>query len=232
MRYAVLGTGAVGRALAGKLASLGHEVAVGTRDPEATLARVGADAHGNPPVGEWLADHPQVRLLAFADAAESAEVVVNATAGVDSLRALEAAGRDRLAGKILIDVSNPLDFSRGMPPHLDPVDTDSLGERIQRTFPEAKVVKTLNTMNAQIMVDPSRVPGAHDVFVSGDDDGAKKTVAQLLMSFGWPEESVIDLGDITSARGAEMVLPIWLRLMGSLGHLDFNFHIQSARPRA
>ena len=232
MRYAILGTGAAGRTLAAKLASLGHEVAVGTRDPGATLARAGDDSLGNPPFGRWLAERPQVRLLAFADASEFGDTVVNATAGNVSLHALEAAGRDRLAGKIVIDVANPLDFTQGMPPVLSPVNTDSLGERIQRAFPESKVVKTLNTMNARIMVEPSRVPGAHNVFVSGDDDGAKKGVTQLLVSFGWPEESVIDLGDITSARGAEMVLPIWLRLWGALGHTDFNFHVQGARTRA
>ena len=126
-------------------------------------------------------------------------------------------------------MANPLDFSAGMPPTLDPVDTDSLGERIQRAFPEARVVKTLNTMNCFVMVDPARVAGEHSVFVSGDDTGAKKAVTALLGSLGRPEASVIDLGDITSARGAEMVLPIWLRLYGTLGHGDFNFHVQGFR---
>ncbi|MFC8275444.1 NADPH-dependent F420 reductase [Streptomyces sp. NPDC057271] len=232
MRYAVLGTGVVGRTLTGKLTSLGHEVAIGTRDVEATLARTESDAYGNPPISQWLAAHPRVRLLSFTDAAAFGETVLNATAGAVSLQALQAAGRDNLAGKILIDIANPLDFSQGMPPSLNPVNTDSLGEQIQRAFPEARVVKTLNTMNALVMVEPSRVAGAHHAFVSGDDTGAKESVTELLTSFGWPEGSVIDLGDIGTARGAEMLLPIWLRLYGALGHVDFNFHIQGARPGA
>ncbi|WP_055713693.1 NADPH-dependent F420 reductase [Streptomyces torulosus] len=232
MRYAVLGTGVVGRTIAGKLSSLGHEVVVGTRDPQATLARTEPDGYGNPPYARWQAEHPQVRVATFADATASAEAVVNATPGLSTLRVLESAGAANLAGKTVIDIANPLDSSRGMPPSLDPVGDDSLGERIQRAFPEAKVVKTLNTMNARIMVDPARVGGAHTVFVSGDDAGAKGAVRDMLMSFGWPADDIIDLGDITTARGAEMLLPIWLRLYGALGHADFNFHIQGAHRSA
>ncbi|GAA0597067.1 NADPH-dependent F420 reductase [Streptomyces crystallinus] len=228
MRYAVLGTGVVGRTIAAKLASLGHEVAVGTRDPKATLARTEPDGMGNPPFSVWHGEHPGVRVEAFADAGAFGEAVVNTTAGLASLDALGAVGAQALDGKVLIDIANPLDFSRGMPPSLDPVNTDSLGERIQRAFPGARVVKTLNTMNTQVMVDPSRVPGAHNVFLSGDDEDAKKAVAALLVSFGWPRSSIVDLGDITSARGVEMMLPVWLRLMAALGHTDFNFHIQGA----
>ncbi|MFE7761042.1 NADPH-dependent F420 reductase [Streptomyces sp. NPDC057438] len=158
MRYAVLGTGVVGRTIAGKLDSLGHEAVIGTRDPQATLARTEPDAYGNPPYSQWQAEHPQGCLATFADAAAHGEVVVNTTAGVSSL---QAAGAANLAGKLVIDIANPLDFSQGMPPLPAPVNTDSLGERIQRAFPDAKVVKTLNTMNAQIMVDPARVPGEH-----------------------------------------------------------------------
>ncbi|MGC0400470.1 putative dinucleotide-binding enzyme [Streptomyces sp. SAI-126] len=232
MRYAVLGTGVVGRTIAGKLASLGHEAVIGTRDPQATLARTESDGYGNPPYSQWQTEHPQVRLETFADAAAHGEAVVNTTAGLSSLNALKSAGAANLARKVVIDIANPLDFSQGMPPSLDPVNTDSLGERIQRTFPDAKVVKTLNTMNAQIMVDPARVPGAHTVFLSGDDADAKEAVTALLVSFGWPAGGIIDLGDITTARGAEMLLPIWLRLYGALGHVDFNFHIQGAHHSA
>ncbi|GGS89010.1 oxidoreductase [Streptomyces tanashiensis] len=228
MRYAVLGTGIVGRTIAAKVASLGHEVVIGTRDPKATLARTEPDGYGNPPFAQWLALHDRIRLEAFADAASWGETVVNTTAGAGSLQALEAAGATNLAGKVLIDIANPLDFSQGMPPSLKPVNTDSLGEQIQRAFPDSRVVKTLNTMNSQIMVDPTRVPGDHSVFVSGDDPGAKQAVTDLLVSFGWPESSVLDLGDISTARGAEMLLPIWLRLWGSLGHADFNFHVAGA----
>jgi len=229
MRYAVLGTGVVGRTIAAKLATLGHDVLVGTRDPQATLARTEPDGYGNPPLATWLRDHPQVRLATFADAAADAETVVNATSGAGSLDVLTSAGAGNLAGKVLIDIANPLDFSAGMPPSLNPVNTDSLGEQIQRAFPGVKVVKTLNTMNASIMTAPAQVPGEHNVFVSGDDAEAKKAVTELLHSFGWPRESVIDLGDITTARGTEMVLPIWLRLWGALGHPEFNFHIAGAR---
>ncbi|MEU0210869.1 NAD(P)-binding domain-containing protein [Streptomyces canus] len=229
MRYAVLGTGIVGRTLACKLVSLGHDVVIGTRDAGATLARTEPDGMGNPPFAQWHADHAQVRLETFEEAAAYGDTVVNTTAGERSLDALQAAGASHLSGKVLIDVANPLDFSAGRPT-LDPVNTDSLGERVQRAFPDAKVVKTLNTMNCFVMVEPARVAGEHTVFVSGDDTGAKKAVTALLGSFGWPEASVIDLGDITTARGVEMLLPIWLHLYGTLGHGDFNFHIQGARP--
>jgi len=224
MRFAILGTGMVGQALAGRLDELGHDVAVGTRDPEATRTRTEPDQMGNPGPGRWFAAHPSITLATFGDAAASAELVVNATNGGASLQALEAAGRENLAGKVLIDIANPLDFSRGMPPTLFVKDTDSLGEQIQRAFPDAKVVKTLNTMNAHLMAHPKQLAdGDHSVFVSGDDAGAKQTVTDLLTSMGHTD--VIDLGDISTARGAEMVLPIWLRLWGSLGTPAFNFKI-------
>ncbi|MEC4571978.1 NADPH-dependent F420 reductase [Streptomyces virginiae] len=220
MRYAVLGTGIVGRTVAARLDSLGHRVVIGTRDPGATLGRA--------EYSDWQEVHPEVGLAGFAEAARDGEVLVNATGGQVSVAALTAADAAHLDGKILIDIANPLDFSGGFPPGLDPVDDDSLGELLQRTFPGLRVVKTLNTMNCQIMVDPARVAGEHHVFVSGEDADAKKAVRELLHSFGWPEASVIDLGGIETARGTEMLLPVWLRLMSALGHTDFNFHIQGA----
>lgn len=220
MRYAILGTGVVGRTVATRLASLGHEVVIGTRDPEATLART--------EYATWQEAHPAVALATFPEAARQGDTLVNATGGRVSVEALTEADAAHLGGKILIDVANPLDFSRGFPPSLDPVDTDSLGELIQRTFPQLRVVKTLNTMHCQVMVDPARVPGEHTVFLSGEDADAKKTVHALLTSFGWPDSSILDLGGIETARGTEMLLPIWLRLMGALGHTDFNFHVQGA----
>lgn len=231
MLYGVLGTGMVGRTLAGKLLSLSHEVVMGTRDPDATLARTEPDRAGNPPFAAWHRTRPEVRLARFDEAAAAAGAVVNATTGVRSLDALAAAGAANLADKVLVDVANPLDFSRGMPPSLDPVGDDSLAERIQRAFPGSRVVKTLNTMNCRVMVDPGRVAGEHNVFVSGDDAEAKKHVTGLLLSFGWPPAAIIDLGDLTTARGTEMLLPLWLRLAGAVGHTDFNFHIQGAHPR-
>ena len=221
MKIAVLGTGIVGRTIAGKLAELGHEVVVGTRDPAETLARTDSDAMGNPPFMTWSEAHPDVALATLADAAAGGELVVNATNGAGSIPALEAAGEDNLAGKVLIDTSNPLDFSQGMPPSLFVCNTDSLGEQIQRRFPEARVVKTLNTTNTSLMVDPGQLAGGdHTVFVSGDDADAKAAATDLLRSFGWTD--VVDLGDITTARGAEMYLPLWLRMFGALGTPVFS----------
>jgi predicted dinucleotide-binding enzyme len=232
MHYAVLGTGAVGRTVAAKLVSLGEEAVIGTRDPRDTLARTEIDDYGNVPFAAWLRENPAVRLGTFAEAAAAGEVVVNACAGAVSLAVLTAAGAGNLAGKVLIDIANPLDFSHGQPPSLDPVNTDSLAEQIQARFPDAKVVKALNCMNIAVGVDPSRVPGEHTTFIAGDDAGAKKAVTDLLVAFGWPPAAVIDLGDITAARGTEMVLPLWLRLWGTLGHPDFNIHIAGARRAA
>ena len=224
MRIAVLGTGSVGQTLAGRLAELGHQVTVGTRDVASTMARTEPDAMGNPPFGVWASRHPAVVLVPFAGAADGAELIVNATSGNVSIAALEATGRDNLTGKIVLDVANALDFSRGFPPTLFVKDTDSLGEQIQAAFPRTRVVKALNTMTAALMVNPGALAnGDHSVFVSGNDADAKKTVTGLLESFGHTD--VIDLGDLSSARGAEMILPIWLRLMGSLNTPMFNFKI-------
>ena len=163
-------------------------------------------------------------LATFGEAAAHGEMVVNATAGAVSLEALDMAGEEYLTGKVLVDISNPLDFSEGMPPTLSVSNTDSLGEQIQRRFPEAKVVKTLHTMNAYLMVDPAQLAGGeHTVFVCGDDAEAKEAVSELLRSFGWTD--IIDLGDISTARGTEMLLPIWVRLFGALQKPIFNFKI-------
>ena len=224
MRFGILGTGVVGKTIAARLAGLEHEVIVGTRNPEETLSRTEPDPYGNPPFSAWQEEHPEVRLGTFGEAAAHGEMVVNATAGAVSLEALELAGEANLNGKVLIDVSNPLDFSRGMPPTLSVSNTDSLGEQIQRRFVEARVVKSLHTMNAYLMVDPAQLAGAdHTVFVGGNDPEAKAAVADLLRSFGWAD--IIDLGDITTARGTEMMLPVWLRLFGALQKPVFNFKI-------
>jgi len=224
MRFGILGTGVVGKTIAARLDGMGHEVMVGTRDPQETLSRTEPDQYGNPSFSAWQQEHQGVRLDTFGEVATHGEMVVNATAGAVSLQALELAGEDNLNGKILIDISNPLDFSQGMPPTLSVSNTDSLGEQIQRRFPEAKVVKTLHTMNAYLMVDPAQLAGAdHTVFVCGDDPEAKAKVTELLQSLGWTD--IIDLGDITTARGTEMLLPIWLRLFGALQKPIFNFKI-------
>ena len=161
----------------------------------------------------------------FSDAAAFGEVVLNCTGGAVALEALAAAGEANLDGKTLLDVSNPLDFSQGMPPTLAVCNTDSVGEQIQRAFPGARVVKSLNTVNCEVMVDPAIVPGEHDLFVCGNDDGAKAQVRELLRSFGWPDERILDLGDISAARGLEMYLPLWLRLFGTFGTGHFNIHV-------
>ena len=224
MNIAVFGTGTVGPAVAAALVALGHDVVIGTRDPEATLARTEAGPMGGVPFAQWHAEHPGIRLTTFADAAAGADLIVNATNGSGSLPALTAAGEANLAGKVIMDIANPLDFSQGFPPSLDPVNTDSLGEQLQRAFPAARVVKTLNTMNASVMVDPGSVAGGdHSVFVSGNDADAKAKVSGLLADLG--HRDIIDLGDITTARGTEMLLPVWLRLWGALGNADFNFKI-------
>ena len=228
MKIAVMGTGPVGQALAGKLSELGHQVTVGTRDPEETLARTEPDYMGNPPFKAWMDAHPQVGLATPAEAAGEAELVVNATNGAGSLAMLEAAGEQNLAGKVLVDVANPLDFSQGLPPSLFVSNTDSLGEQIQRRLPETRVVKALNTMNCEVMVDPSKVPGEHDVFLCGEDEAAKQQVTELLRSFGWRAERIRDLGAISSARGTEMYLPLWLRLWGAVGTGYFNIAVVHA----
>jgi predicted dinucleotide-binding enzyme len=228
MKFAVLGTGIVGRTLAGKLAELGHDVVVGTRDPEQTLARTEGDAMGNPPYADWQREYTDVRLVPFAEAGLHGEVVVNATAGAGSVAALEAAGADNLAGKVIVDVANPLDFSQGFPPTLSVCNDDSLAEQIQRAFPAARVVKTLNTINCRLMVEPVRVPGRHQIFVAGEDAAAKETVRGLLSEFGWSDDSVIDLGGIRAARGAEMYLPLWLSILGLTGSGDFNIAVVRA----
>jgi predicted dinucleotide-binding enzyme len=215
MRIGVLGTGSVGRTIATGLVELEHDVTMGSRSAESEALR------------EWLSGAgDSASGGSFSEAAAGAELVFNCTAGEASLEALAAAGAENLAGKVLVDVANPLDFSHGMPPTLSVCNDDSLGERIQATFPEAKVVKALNTINAKVMTDPGRLPGAHNVFICGDDGGAKAAVSELLQSFGWPQGSIVDLGDVTAARGTEMYLPLWLRLMGALGTADFNIQIR------
>jgi 8-hydroxy-5-deazaflavin:NADPH oxidoreductase len=198
VRIGVLGTGVVGTTIAGKLRELGHDVLIGSRT-------AGEDA------------------VPFADAAAHGELVFNCTNGAASLEALQAAGAENLAGKVLVDVSNPLSGSQEAP--LFVTNDDSLGEQIQRAFPETKVVKSLHTVNAAVMVDPARVRGEHDIFVCGNDAGAKAQVAELLQSFGWPAEHILDLGEISAARGTEMYIALWLCLWRAAGSADFNIRV-------
>ena len=226
MKIGILGTGMVGQTFATTLLAKGNDVMMGTRDVANALTKPGNPAMGTPAFADWHTANPGVRLGTFADAAAFGELLINVTSGGGSLAALAAAGADNLGDKVLLDVANPLDFSKGMPPTLSIVNDDSLGETIQRQFPELKVVKTLNTMTASIMVNPAAIAGGHNVFVSGNDADAKATTrAFLTEQFGWKPASIIDLGDITTARGSEQLLPIWIRLWGALQTPMFNFAI-------
>ena len=225
MQIGIFGTGIVGQTLAAALAEKGHAVMIGTRDPSDTLARDTGNAFNKTTFAEWQKANPQVKLGTFAEAARFGEALINATSGGGAIPALQAAGADALGKKILLDVANPLDFSKGFPPSLTVCNTDSLAEQVQRAFQQLRVVKTLNTTNTLVMVNPASVGGGdHTMFVCGNDAEAKASVKAWLGEwFGWRD--VIDLGDITTARGTEMLLPIWVRLMGVLGTPMFNFKI-------
>jgi predicted dinucleotide-binding enzyme len=218
MKIAVLGTGMVGDAIGSKLVELGHEVMMGSRttDNEKALG--------------FAAKFPgKAGAATFADAIAFGELVFNCIKGENSVDALRA-GVNALDGKIVVDISNPLDFSKGMPPSLIPElsNTHSLGEELQKTFPQARIVKTLNTMWCGIMVNPNMIGGGNHVnFICGDDSAAKEAVRQLLGTFGWKQENILDLGGISAARGTEGVLPVWLRIWGATQNGAFNFQIVS-----
>ena len=216
MNIGVLGTGMVGQSIGTKLVELGHSVKMGSRSAK------------NEKCDTWVEKQSgDATYGTFSNAAKFGEIIFNCTGGMVALDALRMAGAENLDRKILIDISNPLDFSKGFPPTLSVCNTDSVGEQIQREFPNAKVVKTLNTVNCRLMVNPTLVPGDHDLFMSGNDAEAKAMVLKILTDwFGW--KYVIDLGDVTTARGAEQLLPIWVRLMKLLGSPEFNFHIARA----
>ena len=228
MKIAIIGTGIVGKTIASKLVELNHDVMMGTRNVSDKLASTQTDNYGNPPFGEWIKTNSKVKLGSFAEAAAFGELVVNATNGSNSLTALILAGTKNLAGKVLIDIANPLDFSNGMPPSLLPGlnNTNSLAEEIQRTFPDTMVIKTLNTMWCGLMVNPNLVGnGDHINFISGNNSEAKNKVIKLLNQFGWLDKNIIDIGDITGARATESLLPIWLKVMGVTKNGAFNFRL-------
>src|SRR5436305_8846377 len=206
MQIGVLGTGTVRQKRAGKLVELGHEVRIGSRDA------------GNEKAAAWAEQAGELASTGtFADAAGFGELVLNATAGVAALDALRAAGAENLAGKTLIDVSNPLDFSQGMPPRLSVCNDDSVAEQIQREFADARVVKAFNTMPNELMVNPGALDEDHTLLLAGNDADAKRQLTELAQSLGRSEAHILDLGDVTAARGMEMFLPLWLRLMGASG---------------
>ena len=225
MNFAVLGTGVVGQAHAGKLSNLGHKVIVGTRDPVAALARREAPENSTSvPFGKWASDYPRVRVDTFAKAVGSADVVIEALSGDAAMDVLDSL-RDVLRNKILIEISNPLDFSKGRPPTLFVSNDDSLGEQIQRSLPDTKVVKAFNTMNANVQVSPGEVANSdHHLLICGNDKQAKAKVIEIAKNeYGW--EKILDLGSIKSARGMEMVLPLWLEILSSLNTAKFNFKV-------
>ncbi|RZS80223.1 hypothetical protein EV189_3707 [Motilibacter rhizosphaerae] len=226
MRTAVLGTGMVGQHIAGRLAELGHEVVVGTRDPAASLAREDA-GWGARPLRVWLDAHPGVRVAAFRDAVADAELVVGASGGDVTLAVLEAVGAQALGERVYLDVANPLQHGEGLPT-LSVCNTDSLGEQVQRAYPRLRVVKALNTLTAPLMVHPETLGEDTTVFVAGDDAEAKALVTGVLRAFGHAD--VLDLGGIEAARGMEMWLPLWLRIAGALGGSGFNVKVVRSAP--
>ena len=213
MKIGVLGTGTVGTALGSGFVKAGHEVRMGSRKA------------GNEKGSAWAAAAGRgASTGTFADAAAFGEIVFNATNGAGSVDAVTAAGRENLRGKILVDVANPLDFSRGMPPTLFTAEAgESLAERIQSEVPETKVVKTLNTVNASVMLEPARAGGESDLFVAGNDPEAKARVTALLKEFGW--KRVLDLGDLSAARGMEAYVLFWLQLFLAQKTPDFNIRV-------
>lgn len=212
MRIAVLGTGGVGVTLATRLTEVGHEVAMGSRTAD------------NESAARWAEEHTG-RHGTFADVAAWGELLVNATGGLVSVAAVTAAGAPNLAGKVLVDVSNPLDGSTGFPPEIRLADGVSVAEQLQRAFPAARVVKALNTMNATLMVHPETLPDPGSVFLAGDDADAKEAVRGLLRQFGWPEASLVDLGGIVAARGLEHYVRFWVDAMVALGTPTFNVRL-------
>jgi predicted dinucleotide-binding enzyme len=213
-KFAVLGTGVVGQTIGSKLIACGHQVRMGSRQAGSDKARTWVATAGD-----------RASEGTFADAAGFGGVIFNCTSGAGTLPALGAAKADNLRDKVLVDVSNPLDFSKGMPPSLSTPNGDSLAEQIQRAYPNTRVVKALNTMTAAVMVDPGRVgAGEHDVFICGNDVAAKAQVSAILRNdFGW--KTVHDFGDITGARGLEAYVQFWVRAWGTLGTADFNLRL-------
>ena len=217
MNVGVLGTGTVGETLGSAFLRLGHAVRMGSRSTPNDRAQAWVAAQGG-----------AASAGTFAEAAAFGEIVFNCTSGVHSLEALDAAGADALAGKVLVDVANPLDFSGGFPPRLAVADDDSLAEHIQRAFPLTQVVKALNTVNASVMVDPAALAEPTDLFVAGDDGAAKALVTDLLVELGWSRERVRDLGGLATSRATERYLMLWLSLMGGLGSAAFNVRVVTA----
>lgn len=225
MKIGIIGSGMVGRAFALRLAELGHSVVVGTRDVFSTLSRTEPDSKGIPAWQFWAKEYPEVSLVTFSEAARFADVVINATEGAVSLLALNEAGDENLTGKIILDLALPLSYAPGRPPRLMFANDDSLGEQIQCAFPAAQVVKTLNTMSHNVMLNPSILPGSHNAFLSGESDEAKETIIGLLTQFGWPADNIVDLGGIETSRATEMYATLLFQIAKVRGNYDFNIAV-------
>lgn len=221
MKIGIIGSGVVGQTLGTRLVGLGHDVVIGTRDPK----KLDEKKNMAGSLREWLAStEGRGRVGTFAEAAAHGELLVSALHGQNTIDALRAAGADKVGPKVLIEIGNELDFSKGRPPRALASQDNCLGERVQAAFPNLRVVKSLNTVNAFVMVDPRSLKGGdHTIFVSGNDAAAKAEVTKLLQSFGWSD--VLDLGDISSARGPEMFMAMWLRLWGATGTGTVNIKV-------
>lgn len=221
MKIGIIGSGIVAQTLGAKLVAEGHDVVLGTRDPQKLDDK--KNLAGS--LREWLArTGGKAKVASFRVAAAHGDLLINATSGAISVEALKLAGAGEVGAKVLIDTANVLDFSKGMPPRVGASQDHCLAEQIQAAFPNLKVVKTLNTINAFVMVDPKSVKGGdHTIFLSGNDPGAKGKVGELLRSFGWTD--VLDLGDVGSARGPEMYMAMWLRLWGATGTGTLNIKV-------
>jgi 8-hydroxy-5-deazaflavin:NADPH oxidoreductase len=222
MKIGMIGAGSVGQTLGRALLAQGHDVVIGIR--EVTDAELAKARNFTAPLKDWVAETGG-RVATMADAAAHGEVIFNVTGGLVSIAALTRAGAENLAGKVLVDVSNPLDFSRGMPPFL-PAELSvhtSLGEEIQKAFPDARVVKAFNTVGAPLMVNAGLISAPHDLFIAGNDSAAKDTVRAIAAEFGWA--TIRDLGDIGGARAMEHLLPLWLRQWTLGGNPTINIHL-------
>lgn len=216
MRIGILGSGDVGRTLGAGLAGLGHEVKLGTRDP------------GQQKLKDWIVKAgPRASTGTFAEAAAFGEVVVLAVLGAAVESAIKLAEPKNLAGKVMIDTTNPLDFAgvdfaKGVAPKLFVGTTDSLGERVQRWVPQGKVVKAFNTVGHAHMVNPSFPDGPPDMFICGNDAAATQTVTSLLKDLGWP---AIDIGGIEGARYLEALAMVWISYLFKTGTGNHAFRL-------
>jgi len=213
-KIGILGTGMVGESIGTKLIELGYEVRMGSRTANNEKAMEWASKNGD-----------RASTGTFNDAASFGELIVVCTKGDATVSVARSINPDLVKGKIIIVISNPLDFSKGMPPFLIPelTNTNSLGEEVQKILSLANVVKTLDTVNCQIMVNPNKLSGPQTMFIAGNNSEAKKQVGELLEKFGWNE--IVDLGDITGARATEMMMPIWIRIMVTTNNVQFGFKI-------